>query len=135
MKAMMYLDANVFIYPHTGQGVKSDASIVLLAKVALGELEAGTSVLSWDEVQHALRRKIPKEQALEVSKNMLFMNNLLWFEADAALLEKAQFLTETCNLQPRDAIHAATAILNGCREIISDDPDFDRVKELKRVAP
>ena len=132
---MIYLDANIFIYPHTGQGEKSNFSISLLMKVACGELEAGTSVLSWDEVQHALRKKVGKEQAIELSKSLLMMNNLLWFNADASLIEKAQSLTEEYNLLPRDAIHAATAILNGCKEIVSDDKDFDVVKALKRIAP
>ena len=132
---MIYLDANIFIYPHTGQGEKSTFSIALLSKVAHGEIDAGTSVLSWDEVQHALRKKVGKEHALELTRDLLLMNNLVWFETDETLLDKAQFLTETYNLQPRDAIHAATAILNECHEIFSDDPDFDRVKEFKRIAP
>jgi len=33
-----------------------------------------------------------------------------------------------------NAIHAATAILNGEREIITDDADFDKVKELRRIS-
>ena len=36
-------------------------------------------------------------------------------------------------MKPKDAIHSACAIKNGIKEIISDDPDFDTLKEAKRI--
>jgi len=35
-------------------------------------------------------------------------------------------------LKPRDAIHAATALAEEASTILSDDADFDAVKELHR---
>ena len=35
----------------------------------------------------------------------------------------------------RDAIHAATMINNGINEIISTDPHFDLIREIKRIDP
>ena len=35
----------------------------------------------------------------------------------------------------RDAVHAATMINNGIKEIISTDPHFDLIPEIKRIAP
>lgn len=129
---MMYLDANVFIYPHTGEGDVSEASIQLLQKVASNEINAGTSVLTWDEVNHVLRKEIGKERANEQSKRLLSMPNLVLCNVTEEIIQKAQEVAEQWNLRPRDAIHAATSLIHECSEIASNDTDFDKVKELKR---
>jgi len=38
-------------------------------------------------------------------------------------------------LQPRDAIHTATCLNHGIFSIITDDPDFKKVKELEVFTP
>jgi predicted nucleic acid-binding protein len=38
-------------------------------------------------------------------------------------------------VETRDAFHAATMINNGIREIISTDPHFDLLPEIKRIDP
>ena len=135
MKAMIYLDANIFIYPITGTGTKSEACIEILDKVFNGEQEAGTSVLTWDEFQYSLWKTIGKEKAIEESSIFLKSPNLKFFKVDSEIIQKAQKLSEEYNLKPRDAIHTASMIVNGIKEIISDDPDFDKVQEIKRISP
>lgn len=131
---MIYLDTNIFVYPHTGDDAASGACIAVLKKAISEEINAGTSVLTWDEFQHALKKKFhDKEKAVELSRDFLSTPNIKLFEANKEIIYKAQELTEKYNLAPRDAIHAATAIINGIKEIISDDPDFDKIKELKRI--
>lgn len=131
---MIYLDTNIFLYPHTGDDFVSGACIKILERAMTEKIQAGTSVITWDEFQYALKKKFQdKEKAIELSKDFLNMPNIVFFETNMKIIKKAQNLTELYNLQPRDAIHAATAILNNCKEIISDDPDFDKVKELKRI--
>jgi predicted nucleic acid-binding protein len=38
-------------------------------------------------------------------------------------------------IQTRDAFHAATMIHNGIKEIISTDPHFDLIDEIKKIDP
>ncbi len=130
---MIYLDSNVFLYPQTGSDALSRASMVWLQKAAREEVVAGTSVLTWDEFHHSLKKKIGKALATEQSKLFLQLPGIHFFDATPEILHKAQEIIEAYRLDPRDAIHAATAILNGCMEIVSDDSDFDAVKELKRI--
>lgn len=132
---MIYLDTNVFLYPHTGDDAASSACVAILEKAISGEMKAGTSVLTWDEFQHAIKKKFQdREKAVELSKDFLNIP-ITFFPADIKIIEKAQILAENYSIDPRDAIHAATAILNNCTEIISDDSDFDKVKEIKRKKP
>lgn len=131
---MIYLDTNVFLYPHIGNDSTSSACIKILEKAMSEEIKAATSVLTWDEFQHAIKKRLQdREKAVELSKDFLSMPNITFFEANKEVIEKAQKLTEEYNLDPRDAIHASTALVNGIKEIISDDPDFDKVKEIKRI--
>jgi predicted nucleic acid-binding protein len=38
-------------------------------------------------------------------------------------------------LSVRDAVHAATMLGNGLKQVISVDEDFDQIREIRRVAP
>ena len=130
---MIYLDSNIFIYPNLGTDKKSEKCIEVLNKLMNSEIDAGTSVLTWDEVQYVLRKKLGVDKSKEISEIMLQNPRLVWLKATKDIIDKAQDLIERYNLKPRDAIHAATAITNEIKEIISDDSDFDKVQELRRI--
>ncbi|WP_369333093.1 type II toxin-antitoxin system VapC family toxin [Methanospirillum stamsii] len=44
---------------------------------------------------------------------------------EKVIISAHQLLTEF-RINPRDALHAATAFLAGCRHLISEDNDFNR---------
>ncbi|MEW6222967.1 MAG: hypothetical protein AB1476_06695 [Candidatus Hadarchaeota archaeon] len=48
-------------------------------------------------------------------------------------MKRAIDLTEKYGLKPRDATHAACSLNHAIFSMISDDLDFDAVKELKRL--
>jgi predicted nucleic acid-binding protein len=52
-------------------------------------------------------------------------------EADARVLSSAQNLLERYMVPPRDSIHLASAIVRNVRIVVSDDEDFDKVKEIE----
>lgn len=58
----------------------------------------------------------------------------LW-PTDRAVVERAQGLMAQPGLSPRDAFHAAHALIAGCSAIASADPVFEQVPDLVRVAP
>ncbi|HLC31229.1 MAG TPA: type II toxin-antitoxin system VapC family toxin [Candidatus Nanoarchaeia archaeon] len=130
---MIYLDTNIFLYPLLGTDKKAEECIKILNQMNEGKIKAGTSVLTWDEFYYKLVQKIGKEKTKELSKDFLMSPNLIIFEANKKTIYKAQEMVDKHNLKPRDAIHSATAILNNCTHIASDDKDFDTVTELKRI--
>ncbi len=132
---MVYVDANVFAFASAGEAAFAETvnSQRILSKIANNELSASTSALTWDEVVWACKKDLPFKEALVKGNAILIFPNLAVLDASLAVVRMAAELAAIYNLKPRDAIHAATAILNGEREIITDDADFDRVKELKRV--
>jgi predicted nucleic acid-binding protein len=54
---------------------------------------------------------------------------------DTAVIDRARLYMAEPGLGPRDAFHAAHALEGGCDWIVSSDPDFDAVRELKRLGP
>lgn len=128
-----YLDTNIFLYPLTYEDDKADICKRILEKVVKKEIIAYTSVLCWDEFVYVLRKEKGKEIANEKGEKFLQFLNLVFLDANKNILLKAQDIMKSCNIRPRYAIHAASAIVNGIKEIISDDPDFDKIKEIKRI--
>lgn len=94
-----------------------------------------TSVLSWDEIVFVVGKFLGKEIAKREGSKFFKLPNLEFADAKKDVILRAQKIVEKYNLKPRDAIHSATAIHFNINEIISEDEDFDKVDELKRVDP
>lgn len=133
---MVYIDANVFAFASASEAAFAETvnSQRILSKIANNELSASTSVLTWDEVVWACKKDLPFKDALVKGNAILIFPNLAVLDASLAVVRIAAELAAIYNLKPRDAIHAATAILSGEKEIITDDSDFDKVKELRRIS-
>lgn len=133
---MVYVDVNPFIYGAIEEhgDEKATQSKAVLTKIAKQKISAATSILTWDELVWVCKKNLTVALAIEIGKSFLSMPNLSFIDVSKPIAEKASALMIGYGLKPRDAIHAATAILNGEREIITDDADFDRVKELKRIS-
>ncbi|MBI4170509.1 MAG: type II toxin-antitoxin system VapC family toxin [Candidatus Aenigmarchaeota archaeon] len=129
---MMYIDATVFISSFLEEGEETKLSKSVLEKITTNEINAFTSALTWDEIVWAARKHLSPQDGIEQGKKFLEFPYLNFIEADEIVIKTAQDIMERYGLKPRDAIHAASAISKGIKEIISEDEDFDTVKELKR---
>ncbi|MBS3090962.1 type II toxin-antitoxin system VapC family toxin [Candidatus Pacearchaeota archaeon] len=132
---MIYLDSNVFIYAALNMKPVADKCIKIMNDIANKKIEVCTSILTWDEFFYSIKRSLGTDYAVLESERLLRFLNLTFLDANVNTILLAQRLSTRYNIGPRDAIHAATAIANKCGSIISDDSDFDKVKELKRIKP
>ena len=125
---MKYVDSNVFIYPVVADErteAKSASAKKVLLQIATGRLEAATCYLTWDETVWVLKKFLGRDLAVAEGKRFLEFPGLKFLRVDGPVVSRAQDLVAKYEIKPRDAIHAACALENGIREIISDDPDFD----------
>lgn len=132
---MIYLDSNVFIYATTNNDEIGRKCRKILTDVAENNIEASTSVLTWDEVTFVIRKLRGNEIAKIKGKNLLNFPNLRWLKADKKILDLSQNIVEKYHLKPRDSIHLATAIENKASKLVSDDSDFEKIKEIKIIKP
>lgn len=128
-----YLDSSVFIYPLLYSDSKSERFEKILYDLAKGRFYGFTSVLTWDEVFHVLKKKRGKNLAIEECEKFLRFPNLKLLDTGFYLVYEAQNFVKKYSIGPRDAIHVATSLKKGIKEIISPDKDFDNVKEVKRI--
>ena len=133
---MVYVDSNVFIYPVIYDETKVDKARkakAILERIANGRLEAYSATLTWDEVTWVTLKVLGEVDAVEQGRKFLAFPNLTLVSITEEAITRAQHLMEKYRLKPRDAIHAATCIEAGQKEIISDDHDFDKIQNIKRI--
>ena len=129
---MIYLDSSVFLNASLRADERGESARKFLTDVQSGKSPAATSALTYDEVFWITKKRRNFEAALDAAEALLEMPNLTILAVDADALRLARKLSADHGLNPRDAIHAACALANGIRTMISEDPDFDRVKEIER---
>lgn len=137
-KDLLYVDSNIFLYPiiyevdavEEARGAKG-----LLLKIATGDVEAYTSILTWDEVVWVVRKLFGLELSIEQGKCLLAFPNLRFLAVKKSVVLRAQEILEKYGVKPRGAIHAATAMENNITTIVSYDKDFDVIREVRRIEP
>jgi len=130
---VLYLDANGFIFATLNTEEIGARALALFARIQSGEEVAVTSALTFDEVFWEVKRNRGLEMALEASEAMLSFPNLEIAPASKELALSAVGLIRRYGLDPRDALHAATALSEGVDCVVTSDKHFCRVKELTVV--
>ncbi len=134
---MIYLDSNVFIFALLyDDEVIHEAKIsrVILNHIIGQKILAFTSTLTWDEVVYVVMKKAGQTASVLTGEKLLMFPNLKMIPADQEILKIAQDLIGRYSIRPRDAIHLASAMKAGCETILSEDSDFDKINEVKRVS-
>jgi len=125
-----YLDANIVIKACLGN---EERSLSILNDIAKGKIEAVSSALVMDEIMWAILKNNQAEFMDAIISNLYKLKHLEIKAVDADLPLIALDFIKKCNLKPRDAMHCAFMKKHGIETIISDDRDFDKVKEFKRI--
>ncbi|MFG1415792.1 MAG: type II toxin-antitoxin system VapC family toxin [Thermoplasmataceae archaeon] len=134
MKGTFYIDSNVFLYPVLYNNIKeSETAREILAEIEGKNIQAYTSTLTWDEVSYVVERIFGKTDSIEVGKRFLNFPFLRFIPVDDEIIRRSQVIREKYNLKPRDSIHLSCAIERNISKIITDDADFDGIKEITRI--
>ena len=130
---MIYLDANFFIFALLDNTKKGEKARVMQKEIIGGKYIAFTSALALDEIMWVLIKNNKKNILRKAIEDIYAMPNLEVREVSSLVPVHALEFMEKYNLKPRDAFHAAIMKQFQLKEIASDDSDFDKVKELKRI--
>ncbi len=133
-KEPIYLDANCFIYAsidktHIGQKAKE-----ILTQIKNGIYKkAYTSTLTVDEFLWRVQKEVGRDLASEGASIFLTIPNLELVNVDTSIISETIELYKNQRLDPRDSIHLASMKSKKIKTIISSDPDFDKVDDIKRL--
>ena len=127
--APTYFDTGVFVTPllKNRSDAVIDACRAWQERMRCGELKGITSYLTWDEVTHVAGRRHKSFSHADSSRAgelLLQLPNLSFVDVDHDVIAEAQRLLAMTHCRPRDAIHAATALLRAGGRLLTLDTDF-----------
>jgi len=128
----MYLDANFFVLATLQEDAQGNRARMMVKEIITGK-QAFTSSLAIDEVMWVFFKKQLKHEVRRVINKIYGIKNLEVKEVPASIPLRALDFMEQYNLKPRDAFHLAIMEHFGTNEIVSDDADFDKVPNIKRI--
>jgi len=130
----LYVDSNVFILPVLGEkSRRAEGARRALERVEAGEFVAYTSVLTWDEVVWVVSKVMGKADGVQVGRKLLSYPGLRLLDVTSSTVIRAQEISQSLGLAPRDAIHCASAMAKGIGSFVSDDAGIEVVPQIKRV--
>jgi len=128
-----YIDANLFIYATIDNESIGKRAKNILRKIKEGEYMAYTSTLTVDEFLWRVQKEIGKELAEQTVSIFFDLPNLELINIDKQIITSAIEIYKNEKLDPRDSIHLAAMKSKNIKAIISTDPDFDKIQNIKRV--
>jgi len=120
--SLLYLDTNCIIYSVERTAPYADILLPLWQDASIGSIRLVTSSLTLLEVIVGPLRA--GDELLEVGYRRLLQ------QTTDPILEKAARIRATLRLRTPDAIHAATALSEGCTHLLTNDATFRRVLGL-----
>ena len=129
---MLYLDSNVFLYATLNREEIGNRARNLLKQVQQGKKQACSSALTFDEIVWVVKKYRTQQDAIIAGEAFLNFPNVKLISVTEDLLSFALDLIKKHSLDPRDSIHAASAILNKTEALVSTDEHFDKIRELNR---
>jgi predicted nucleic acid-binding protein len=130
-----FIDTNIFIYAKGKDHPLKPACVSMIKRIGEHEI---TAIVNTEVIQEILYRyQSIKNLPLGISlaKEAIQICSLILPVTAADLSLALDILEAHPQIQTRDAFHAATMINNGIKEILSTDPHFDLIPEIKRIAP
>jgi uncharacterized protein len=130
-----FIDTNIFLYSVGRDHPLKSPSILTIQKIRDGSILA---VINTEIVQEILYRvqsikKLPV--GIRLAKEAMLISSRIIPVTERDLSLAIELLELHPKVETRDTFHAATMINNGIREIISTDPHFDLLPEIKRIDP
>ncbi|MBI4141971.1 type II toxin-antitoxin system VapC family toxin [Candidatus Woesearchaeota archaeon] len=129
---MIYLDANFFVFALLDQTKKGEKARDIQKNIVEGKIRAFTSVLALDEVMWVLIKNNKQHLLRKTIEDIYSLPNLAVREVPSLTALRALSFIENSRLKPRDALHVAVMEHLQVTTILSDDSDFDKVKQIKR---
>ena len=128
----MYIDSNIFIFAAINQDEQGERCRNIIKLIEEEKISCAASYLMIDEVIWVLKKKIGKKDAITIIKAILSLP-IKWLSIDESSIIRMVSILENTNIDPRDALHIACMLNNGLSTILSEDKDFDRIKNVKRI--
>jgi uncharacterized protein len=134
-KSIYFIDTNIFLYSVGRDHPLKPASVTAIHRIRDGQI---TAVINTEIIQEVLYHFQSIKQlpiGIRLAKDVALISSQIFPVEEIDLSLAIELLESYPKIQTRDAFHTATMIRNGIKEIISTDPNFDLIHEIKRIDP
>lgn len=136
MTGPVFLDVNVAMYAGGADHPLREPCRRVIRAVAAGELEAVTDAEVFQEILYRYAYLGEPELGFRIFDSLFRLMAGRILPVDEGVMWDTRRLAEKHPaLSPRDVIHVAVMLWNEVEEIVSVDPDFDRVPAVRRLDP
>ena len=127
-------DANIFLEFFLDQE-KGESCKNFIDKISSGEINVIISIFSVDSIIISLiKHKVVLEKALSFLRGLESSGLRVYYPDVKDRMESLNWI-QKYKLDYEDALTLQSALSSGCKEIMSFDKHFDKVKEIKRIEP
>lgn len=130
----VFVDTSVIMYAAGAEHDLQAPCREVLRRVAAGELSAVTSTEVVQEILHRFARGRRDVGGRMARHTMELFGELLPVE-HVVMVDAVRRYEHAPEVSSRDAVHAATCLMNGLDQIVSTDAGFDAIPDVVRVAP
>ncbi|MBI5399790.1 type II toxin-antitoxin system VapC family toxin [Candidatus Saganbacteria bacterium] len=131
----LFIDTNIFIYAQGLEHKYKQPCQIVMRLVAADEIYGVTNTEVLQEIMYRYDAIGKREIGLQMVDNVLAIIHEVLAVEKADVLLAAGLLRKHQQLNIRDAFHAATAVRNNLKYILSVDKHFDLLSILQRVDP
>ena len=134
-ESVYFIDTNIFLYSVGRDHPLKPAAVRIIHRIRDGQI---TAVINMEIVQEILYHFQSIRQlsiGVQLAKDATSIAARICPVEEIDLSLAIELLESHPKIQTRDAFHAATMIHHGIKEIISTDPHFDLIHEIKRIDP
>lgn len=134
-RSPLFVDASIIMYAAGAPHPLKEPGIAVLDAVASGAVAAKTSVEVVQEILHRFTHIKRRQPGLELARQTLDLFQPLLPVRPRDMRLAIELLEKYPTLSSRDALHAAVALDNGIRRIVSAYRDFEVIREIELVTP
>lgn len=131
-----YVDTNVFFLAAFGDesNPKTQKAKEIILRMSEGKEIFYTSLITVDElIWAAMKQKIDRTTAIEQGM-LLHQLPIKFVPLITSISLKSLNLMRAYKIRPRDALHAASCMEVKANSLVTDDADFDEIKEVRRIS-
>ena len=133
--SIYFIDTNIFLYSIGRDHPLKPASVTAIHRIRDGQITAIINTEIIQEILYHLQSIKQLSIGVRLAKDAVSISSRILPVEEIDLSLAIELLEAYPKIQTRDAFHAATMIHNGIKEIISTNPHFDLIHEVKRIDP
>ncbi len=134
-RSPLFVDTNVFMYAVGREHPMKAGCSRVVQQIRDGNVAGVINTEVIQEILHRFRAIGQWTHGLNLARDARLISHVVLPVTDGDALLAMEILDAHPDLPTRDAFHAATMINNKIETIISVDPHFDSIPQLRRIPP